>query len=90
MTVIIFFMMLFISLSQEKSSLQDKLMSVAHQLERLKTQNNRLKQDLKSVGDELAEQKKELSLTQNLASETNVKCEDLTSRLTVTCLFLLQ
>ena len=72
-------------------------MTVSHQLEkyrkdekRLKTENDRLELNLKSVSDELTAQSNELSVAQNLASEANLKCEDLTSRLTVTLLFLLQ
>jgi predicted nucleic acid-binding Zn-ribbon protein len=82
-------------LTREKSVLQDELVSVSHQLEkyreeekRLKTENDRLEVNLKSVSDELTEQTKELSVAQNLASDANLKCEELSSRLTVTCLFL--
>ena len=72
-------------------------MTVSHQLEkyreeekRLKTENDRLELNLKSVSDELTAQSNELSVAQTLASEANLKSEDLTSRLTVTLLFLLQ
>ena len=72
-------------------------MTVSHQLEkyrkdekRLKTENDRLELNLKSVSDELTAQSNELSGAQNLASKANLKCEVLTSRLTVTLLFLLQ
>ena len=72
-------------------------MTVSHQLEkyrkdekRLKTENDRLELNLKSVSDELTAQSNELSVAQVLASEANLKCEVLTSRLTVTLLFLLQ
>ena len=71
-------------------------MTVSHQLEkyrkdekRLKTENDRLELNLKSVSDELTAQSNELSVAQTLASEANLKSEDLTSRLTVTLLFLL-
>jgi predicted nucleic acid-binding Zn-ribbon protein len=78
-------------LTRDKSALQDELVTVSHQLEkyreeeqRLRAENDRLELNLKSANDELNEQTKELSVAQNFASEVNLKCEDLTSRLTVT------